>query len=165
MSNVPKTASVREEFTSLKDETMVENIILEHTMENYRNTNECYDLSSRLINDENKELQTTYDIKEYGFINKIKDEIKFKLINSRSFLELHENAMFNILSYAYPFYDKLINTNKVLKKKIHMTLNNKFNQAIQVFRNLYSEYLDLQEYYFKPKYIKKHQNNRNIIFI
>ncbi len=131
-----------------------------YTMDRYVNQTDCYDLSARLINDENKELQSTSDFKGYGFINKIKEEIKHKLINSRNFLEIHENAMFNLLSYSYPFYDKLINTNKVLKKKIHMTLNNKFNNSIHMFRNLYADYLELQEYYFKPKYIKKHQNNR-----
>jgi hypothetical protein len=158
-SNVLKTVSVREEFGSLKDETGLDYLMHRCTMDKFKNL-DCYDLSERLINDENKELHNTQDFKGYGFINKIKDEIKHKLINSRNFLEIHENAMFNFLAYAYPFYDKLISTNKVLKKKIHMTLNNKFIQSIHHFRNLYSDYIELQEYYFKPKYIKKHQNNR-----
>ena len=97
-------------------------------------------------------------MKNVKFINNIKDEIKHKIFSTKSFLELNDYCMYNILSFSFPYYDILVQTNKILKKKIHITLNNKFNETIRIFRNLYSEHLELQEYYFKPKYIKKHKN-------
>jgi hypothetical protein len=112
-----------------------------------------YELSARLINDENREIQTgrTLETNRYDFISKIKEEIRNKIFNTRKFLQLPDNAMFNILAYAFTSYNCLISANKVIRNKIHMTLNMKFNHLIREFRNLYKEYLELQEYYFKPK--------------
>jgi hypothetical protein len=117
--------------------------------------NKDYELSARLINDENKEIQTnrTLETNRYNFINTIKEEIKYRLIDTKKFLQLHENAMFNILGYCYDSYEKIINANKVIRNKIQYTLNARYNRIITEFRNMYKEYLELQEFYFKPRII------------
>jgi hypothetical protein len=153
--------------TNNEDDFNLENMIQMYTMDRFKNMRRDaersqYDLSEYYVNDENKDLKDTMTSKDYGFINKIKNEIKFKLFDTRAFLELRDDPMFNILSFCYPFYDKMIQINKVIKKKIHITLNNKFNHTIQLFRNLYSDYLDLQEYLFQPKYIIKNRTKCNI---
>jgi hypothetical protein len=138
----------------------LEKMIHKYTIDRFKTvTNETNpDLSIYFINDEKNDGLNVTDSKEYAFIGKIKNEIKFKLFNTRAFLELTDDAMYNILSYSYPFYDKLLQTNRVIKRKIHITLNNKFNHIIQMFRNLYSEYIELQEYFFRPKYMTR--NNK-----
>jgi hypothetical protein len=118
-----------------------------------------YDMSNRFVNDEKGNCNLLFFNNSLKMMNNIKEEVKYKIFNSKKFLQLPDNAMYNILSYAFPVYDKICQS-KLIRKKLYLTLNSEFNQCISTFRSLYSEVLDLQEYYFKPTYINRNINNQ-----
>jgi hypothetical protein len=123
-----------------------------------------YDLSTRLVNDEPGHQNNLHLTNKMKMLEAIKEEVKFKVISSKKFLQVPDIAMYNILSYSYNFYDKLCQ-HKLIRKKFYITLINQFSECVGAFRTLYSDNLELQEYYFKPTYINRTLNNQGIYLI
>jgi hypothetical protein len=121
-----------------------------------------YDLSSRLINDEQGFFNKLFTNRKLNMLNNIRQEVKFKVFNSKKFLQLPDVAMYNILSFAYLSYDKLCQ-HKLIRKKLYLTLVNQFSECVNNFRSLYKDIFDLQEYYFKPKVINRGNNTQGKI--
>ena len=116
-----------------------------------------YELSHRLINDENKVVNSIIDENRIKLINKIKDELRFKIFNGNKYIELNDNGSYNILSYLYPSYDTIALQNKLFRKKTLMTLNSRLKSSIERFQALYKDYIKLSSYYFKSKLIKRYK--------
>lgn len=115
-------------------------------------------LSNRLINDEKNYLnrQITINKPDYKFLEKVReDSQKAIVMKTKFFLELNEDAFYNLLSFIYDQYKILIQINKLIQRKVCLTLNCKFERVVREFRENYGDVLELQEFYFKPIEIKK----------
>jgi len=124
-----------------------------------------YDLSVRLINDEQNKMQRD-KTKEFKFFDKINQNhgssVKILQFNLKKFLKLDEKSFFNILTFSYDNIDQIKSVYRSINEKITITLNNKYSKLIYEFRDLLKDELELQEYYFERKEAKKNSRNSNI---
>lgn len=113
-------------------------------------------LSNRFINDESRHQNSFQNNMNYKFIEKIREEkLKQVSFDKKWFWKLNDNAMYNLVSFLSNQYDDLIKSNKSLGTKICLSMNNKFENIVKIFREKYKEVLDLQEYYFKQTNFRK----------
>jgi hypothetical protein len=113
-------------------------------------------LSNRFINDESRHQNSFQNNMNYKFIEKIREEkMKQTSFDKKWFWKLSDNAMYNLVAFLSNQYDDLIKSNKSFGTKICLSMNNKFESVISIFREKYKEVLDLQEYYFKQTNFRK----------
>lgn len=123
--------------------------------------NPVYDLSSRLINDEKaNQPQMVKYIKNLKLIDNIKKDGKNNYLNIKKFWLLNDDCICNILSFSFQYFQEMIKSNMYLAKKLYLTLNNKFAHVIHIFREKYKEYLELEEFLFRPGVVKKHRTKK-----
>jgi hypothetical protein len=166
-SSIKKTDLVlnkraNEAFESMKDEIAIESLGRGHNFNMYNHSrnniySNDYELSHRLINDENIIINCITDDNSLKLINKIKDDLRFKIFDGNRFLALNDNGTFNILSYLYPYYDSIAIHNKLFRKKVLLMLKNKLKSSIELFKTTYKDYINLSSYYFKSKLIKRNK--------
>ncbi len=143
----------------ISEQSMLHNSIL-NTVErdNIFYINPTWLLSNRLINDEKNCLnrQVTVSTPHYKFLERVReDSNKAVCFKTKFFLLLDEDAMYNLLCFIFDKYKILTKINKLIERKICLTLNSKFEKAIKDFRENYGNVLELQEFYFNHSEIKK----------
>ena len=120
--------------------------------------NPVYDLSSRLINDEKANqpqvMSNNHDLK---FIENIKKDGKNNYLSIKKFCLLNDDCICNILSFSFQFFQEMVISNAYLAKKLYLTLSNKFSHVIYSFREKFKEFLELEEFLFRPGVVKKHR--------
>jgi len=110
-----------------------------------------------MVNDENYNQQTIIKEKiDYKFLDAVGTHKTMK-INPKNFLKLSDDCFFNLLTFIYDMYDNFKFANPYIAKKIHISLTNKFYNIINDFRNIYTDDLELQDYYFKYQNFKKNR--------
>ncbi len=120
--------------------------------------NPAYDLSSRLINDEKaNQPQVVRNIQDLKFISRIKKDGKNSYLSIKKFCHLNDDCISKILSFSFQFFEEIVKSNAYLAKKIYLTLSNKFSHVIHSFREKFNEYLELEEFLFRPGNVKKHR--------
>lgn len=120
--------------------------------------NPVYDLSSRLINDEKaNQPQVVRNLNELKFIDKIKKDGKNNYLNIKKLWLLNDDCICNILAFSFQFFQEMVKSNAYLAKKLYLTLSNKFSHVIYSFREKFKEYLELEEFLFRPGVVKKHR--------
>jgi hypothetical protein len=118
--------------------------------------NDIYNLSNRFINDESRHHHSFQHNPNYKFIEKIReDKLKQANFDKKWFWRLNDNAIYVLVSFLSNQYEDLLRANKSLGTKLCLSLNNKFEGMIGVFREKYKEVLELQEFYFKQTNFKK----------
>ncbi len=128
--------------------------------------NPVCDLSSRLVNDEKAQKpQLVKYTKNLKFIDNIKKNRKNNYLSIKKFWQLNDECICNILSFSFQFFQEMIKSNIYLAKKLYLMLNNNYCQVIHVFREKYKEYLELEEFIFRPVVIKKHRTKKPSINI
>ena len=119
-------------------------------------------LSNRLINDEKNYLnrQATMTIPNYKFLDQIReDSRKAVAMRTKNFISLNDDAMYNLLAFIYDHYKVITKINKYLERKICLTMNNKFENVINSFREKYREIFELHEFYFHHSEVKRLNSN------
>jgi len=120
--------------------------------------NPVYDLSSRLINDEkSNQHQMVRHFEELKFIENIKKDKKNNYLSIRKLWLLNDDCICNILSFSFPYFQEMIKSNIFIAKKLYLSLCNKFSHVIFSFREKFSQYLELEEFLFRPGIVKKHR--------
>jgi len=120
--------------------------------------NPDYDLSSRLINDEKANQQQVVRIlQNLKFIEVIKKKKNNNYLIIKNFCILYVYFIFIILSFSFQFFQEMVRSNAYLAKKLYLSLSNKFSHVIYSFREKFSEYLELEEFLFRPGVVKKHR--------
>ena len=139
-------------------------------MNNHLNKNNAffynaeYNISSRLLNDEKDHNKHLPKDSKFKFIENIKDSKKnLKNVNPKNFLKLSDTSFYNLLSFSYDFYDKIIKSSKILAFKIHSTLSNKFYKLITQFREKYKSELELLEYYFTHEVLGTNDKRGSVV--
>ena len=90
--------------------------------------------------------------KIYRFIQDIINENKnIHLIDIRKILRLNDLSIYKLLSYAYDNYSSIISSNKLLKRKIYISLVNTFQHSINDFKLKYVTFLNVLNFSFMPK--------------
>ena len=120
--------------------------------------NPDYDLSSRLINDEKANQQQVVRIlQNLKFIEVIKKEKNNNYLSIKKLWMLNDDCISIILSFSFQFFQEMVRSNAYLAKKLYLSLSNKFSHVIYSFREKFSEYLELEEFLFRPGVVKKHR--------
>lgn len=123
--------------------------------------NPLYDLSSRLINDEKNTMQQTLPkFTDFKLIGNIKKDKKNDYLNLRKFWLLSDEAICNILSFSFNFFQEIIKSNIYIAKKVYLALSNKFSHLVHIFRHKYNDYLELEEFVFRPNVVKRHRTKK-----
>lgn len=120
--------------------------------------NPVYDLSSRLINDEKSiQPQIIRNLKDLKLIEVIKKDGKNNYLSMKKFWMLDNFSICNILSFSFQFFQEMVGSNPFLAKKLYLAMNNSFSHVIKSFREKFSQYLELEEFLFRPGVVKKHR--------
>ena len=120
--------------------------------------NPDYDLSSRLINDEKaNQQQVVRNLQNLKFIEVIKKEKNNNYLSIKKLWMLNDDCISIILSFSFQFFQEMVRSNAYLAKKLYLSLSNKFSHVIYSFREKFSEYLELEEFLFRPGVVKKHR--------
>ena len=100
-------------------------------------------------------------------VKRIKKDGKNNYLSIKKFWLLNDDCIWNILSFSFQFFQEMIRSNAYLAKKIYLTLNNKFSHVIYSFREKFNEFLELEEFLFRPGVVKKHRATKpsNICYI
>lgn len=128
-----------------------------------------FNLSSRLINDENShnviKIPPT-NAQKFIFINEIQEHNKKannqiennKKIYARLLLMKNE-SFYHLLYFLYDDYDKLISLNKQIRNKIKECLSKKHEQLIKSFKEQYSDIFTLTSIKYQTKSFIQNNNN------
>ena len=111
--------------------------------------NNIYDISSRDIKEEKSLMKFFYKEKEadYLFISEIEKKNKnIANLNIKKFINLSDKSIYNILSFRPEIYSELINSNKLIKKRINLCLENIYLPAINDFKIKYKNLLSIIKY-------------------
>ena len=116
--------------------------------------NNICDISSRDIKEEKSLMKFYYKEKEadYLFISEIEKKNKsIANLNIKKFLNLNDKSLYNILSFQPEIYLELINSNKHIKKRINLCLENIYQTTIDDFKIKHKNIFEL----VKHKFIQK----------
>ena len=128
--------------------------------------NNIYDISSRDIKEEKSLMKFFYKEKEadYLFISEIEKKNKnIANLNIKKFVNLSDKSIYNILSFRPEIYSELINSNKLIKKRINLCLENIYLPAINDFKIKYKNLLSIIKYSFIQKKINSFNSDNNYI--
>ena len=128
--------------------------------------NNIYDISSRDIKEEKSLMKFFYKEKEadYLFISEIEKKNKnIANLNIKKFINLNDKSIYNILSFRPEIYSELINSNKLIKKRINLCLENIYLPAINDFKIKYKNLLSIIKYSFIQKKINSFNSDNNYI--
>ena len=128
--------------------------------------NNIYDISSRDIKEEKSLMKFFYKEKEadYLFISEIEKKNKsIANLNIKKFINLSDKSIYNILSFRPEIYSELINSNKLIKKRINLCLENIYLPAINDFKIKYKNLLSIIKYSFIQKKINSFNSDNNYI--
>ena len=128
--------------------------------------NNIYDISSRDIKEEKSLMKFFYKEKEadYLFISEIEKKNKnIANLNIKKFINLSDKSIYNILSFRPEIYSELINSNKLIKKRINLCLENIYQPAINDFKIKYKNLLSIIKYTFIQKKINSFNSDNNYI--
>ena len=128
--------------------------------------NNIYDISSRDIKEEKSLMKFFYKEKEadYLFISEIEKKNKnIANLNIKKFINLNDKSIYNILSFRPEIYSELINSNKLIKKRINLCLENIYQPAINDFKIKYKNLLSIIKYSFIQKKINSFNSDNNYI--
>ena len=78
-------------------------------------------------------------------------------------MNLTDISIYKILSFSIDSYLPLINSDKYIKKKINISLNNLFESAINDFKYKYKNYFEVIHYKFEDNKIKSFYDNNFIL--
>ena len=132
----------------------------------YLSRNNMCDISSRDIKEEKSLINFYYKEKEadYLFISEIEKKNKsIANLNIKKFLSLNDKSLYNILSLQPEIYLELINSNKYIKKRINLCLDNIYQTTIADFKIKYKDILELLNYKFIQKKINSYDSGDNYI--
>ena len=128
--------------------------------------NNIHDISSRDIKEEKSLMKFFYKEKEadYLFISEIEKKNKnIANLNIKKFINLNDKSIYNILSFRPEIYSELINSNKLIKKRINLCLENIYLPAINDFKIKYKNLLSIIKYTFIQKKINSFNSDNNYI--
>ena len=113
-----------------------------------------YDKSPKKFEHENPNIN-------YHFITYIeRNNNNIINLNKKKFMNLNDKCIFKILSFSIDLYLPLIDSDKIIKKKIYKSLNNIFDNNIKDFTFKYRNYLEILNYKFeyntKKSFYKDH---------
>lgn len=126
-----------------------------------------YDLSTRLINDEDYAKGTGLNLSNtYKFMSKLNEKKTCDIrLNLAKFLILKKELIMKIISFCYEEIDEIRKAGRCIEKKINGVLSASYFCIVDKFKKTYENELELYEFFFKTgrdfyqKNIK--QNNRN----
>ena len=128
--------------------------------------NNICDISSRDIKEEKSLMKFYYKEKEadYLFISEIEKKNKsIANLNIKKFLNLNDKSLYNILSFQPEIYLELINSNKHIKKRINLCLENIYQTTIDDFKIKHKNIFELVKHKFIQKKIKSYNSGDNYI--
>jgi hypothetical protein len=105
-----------------------------------------YDLSTIMVNDENLDGFGVKS-KECKFIDRIRYKNENYIITMRKFLELHDDAFYNILLYCSDFYDEFYKSHAMVTERVNHIMRNKFIHVVEGFKKVYDGEFEVYEYY------------------
>ena len=114
-----------------------------------------YNISRRYICDEAswKPINNMPE-KTFRFIEDIINENKnIPLFDLRKMLKLGDSNIFRLLSFSYDNYSSIMNSNKLLRNKMKISLRNIFQHIIDDFKLKYNNFLNIIKFSFEPKTI------------
>ena len=131
-----------------------------------------YNLSSRLVNDENSNnsfKHYTQTEKKFRFIHEIvelneeknKKHEKNKILYEK-LLSMNNNTFYFLLFFIYDEFDKYYILNKAFKNKIKTCLNDKHKQLLEDFKEKYKNVLEMINVNYKSKTFIQYNNNDTI---
>lgn len=126
--------------------------------------NPQHDLSGRIVNDERmvdskRSLLPQKETKSLKVLNNKQNNVNRKedFLNFKKFLFLDDNTILNILDFSFPFFSEIMKSSKHIARKFHLALNNKYANFIYMFRDIFKDILELEEFLFKDSNYKKHR--------
>ena len=138
----------------------------EKFMFKFLSRNNIYDISSQYIKEEKSLMKFFYKEKEadYLFISEIEKKNKnIANLNIKKFINLKDKSIYNILSFQPEIYSELINSNKHIKKRINLCMENIYKPAIEDFKIKYKNILAVIKYSFIQKKINSFNSDNNYI--
>eukprot|EP00340_Litonotus_pictus_P011146 CAMPEP_0170538766 /NCGR_PEP_ID=MMETSP0209-20121228/103515_1 /TAXON_ID=665100 ORGANISM="Litonotus pictus, Strain P1" /NCGR_SAMPLE_ID=MMETSP0209 /ASSEMBLY_ACC=CAM_ASM_000301 /LENGTH=421 /DNA_ID=CAMNT_0010840531 /DNA_START=61 /DNA_END=1323 /DNA_ORIENTATION=- len=149
-------------------------------------SNPHYNLSHRMINDENTKISyraVHYNKEKIKMIEDIvSGEKKRQFLSARKYLSMPDKACFTLIHMLLDQYTEttkahnlvaskfqltlvnLLNTkaHNLVASKFQLTLVNLLNTSIESFRSIYGDVLELQEYYFQAGVFVKNKVSMNL---
>ena len=128
-----------------------------------------WDLSPRNGTNEPQKIKNIPYKKEFKFITDIENEInKITLLKISNILKLKNSSLFHLLSFIYEYYSILIKINNNLTKKIISSLKSIFSPIVQEFKEKYSTFLEIKDFYFQQNDLiinKKKCHTFNLVIV
>ena len=127
--------------------------------------NYSFNVSSRDIYDyKAKKFEHQNPNINYRFITDIeKSNCDIINLSKKKFMNLTDISIYKILSFSIDSYLPLINSDKYIKKKINISLNNLFESVINDFKYKYKNYFEVIHYKFEDNKIKSFYDNNFIL--
>ena len=134
-----------------------------------------YNLSSRIINDENRANSPSVGLNEsYKFISTVnyKSALKKKMmnknrINLNRILHMKRNILFRLIQFIFEDIDELRSSLTSIEIKVNEVLTYYYFKIVEKFKEEYKNDLELYEYFFMTNtislkcYNKKRKKNKN----
>lgn len=127
-----------------------------------------YNLSSRIINDENRANSPSIGLNEsYKFISTVnyKSALKKKMMNKNKInlnriLHMKRNILFRLIQFIFEDIDELRSSLSSIEIKVNEVLTYYYFKIVEKFKEEYKNDLELYEYFFMTNTVSSKYNNK-----
>ena len=133
------------------------------------NSQEKSDVSALgLLDDEHTIMLEHQDsLPKFKFINEVvQSNLNYENIPFEKISRLNSKIIFNIFTFLYDDYGKIMSSGKKMKNLFMSTVTSKFSYLIQAFQKNYKEIFEFNSFKFKiNKYIKQRRKNVSTFYV
>ena len=133
------------------------------------NSQEKSDVSALgLLDDEHTIMLEHQDsLPKFKFINEVvQSNLGYENIPFEKISRLNSKIIFNIFTFLYDDYGKIMSSGKKMKNLFMSTVTSKFSYLIQAFQKNYKEIFEFNSFKFKiNKYIKQRRKNVSTFYV
>jgi hypothetical protein len=133
------------------------------------NSQEKSDVSALgLLDDEHTIMLEHQDsLPKFKFINEVvQSNLGYENIPFEKISRLNSKIIFNIFTFLYDDYGKIMSSGKKMKNLFMSTVTSKFSYLIQAFQKNYKEIFEFSSFKFKiNKYIKQRRKNVSTFYV
>ena len=133
------------------------------------NSQEKSDVSALgLLDDEHTIMLEHQDsLPKFKFINEVvQSNLNYENIPFEKISRLNSKIIFNIFTFLYDDYGKIMSSGKKMKNLFMSTVTSKFSYLIQAFQKNYKEIFEFSSFKFKiNKYIKQRRKNVSTFYV